>query len=503
MHLRTALLVGFVGGCAPAPRSGLPGREAPVEVGHRPEPTPPEPTPSMTPGTVAPPGDGKARSEDLEDVAITWVGGDGARAGSSAGGVQDVNGDGLDDFASGSYYEGVSLVLGKDDPDRIGVAVPDARILQAAGEESEVVVAPAGDVDGDGFHDLVLGVPGSTAGGDRSGEIRLLLGTSSVDGLAWEGTRWLETGPEYGRAGESLAGLGDVNGDGYGDFMAQSSGERALVFLGAPTPEGVAAPLQVDDEREQDFYALVVSSAGDFDGDGLDDAIIGVPDAIEATGEAYLFLGTSQPSDRTLASADASFTGKNVGYYLAEYCCYGHGDGVGEVIAGGGDVNGDGLGDLLLSADTYAWTEDGPRVYLLLGRENPSSLVLSSAEATFTGPDPDLGTGLSAGIAGDLDGDGMDDLLIGSRLHADHGGRTSVFFGSTDIGGSSIDGAGRSIYSETAPRVLSTAGDPNHDGLADFLVGEPSAGGSTTEDPTGSVSLVLGVVVGGNPQAGQ
>jgi hypothetical protein len=184
-----------------------------------------------------------------------------------------------------------------------------------------------------------------------------------------------------------------------------------------------AADLSFVGENASDNSGRSVASAGDVDGDGLSDLLIGAygnDDGGPEAGKSYLFLGSSIASGGTfdLSAADASFVGENGGSWQNP------GDHSGVSVASAGDVDGDGLSDLLIGA--YGNDEgdnNAGKSYLFLGSSIAAggTFDLSAADASFVGENADDYSGSSVASAGDVDGDGLSDLLIGAPYNADGG----------------------------------------------------------------------------------
>jgi hypothetical protein len=234
----------------------------------------------------------------------------------------------------------------------------------------------------------------------------------------------------YDRAGERLAMVGDVNGDGYDDFVvgarhASVTGNQAggaYLFLGRPAVDwGLGFDLSLADATfgsagYQDYTGRDVAGAGDVNGDGYDDFLVGAsgydaPSAVTQTGKVYLLLGRPAADwgkNFDLTNADASFVGE---------AAYDH---AGYALSSAGDVDGDGYDDFLVGA--YQNDESGEnagKVYLLLGRQDADwgqDLSLANADASFLGDAIFDETGISVAGVGDVNGDGLHDFLLGSSI---------------------------------------------------------------------------------------
>jgi hypothetical protein len=236
----------------------------------------------------------------------------GDQFGISVASAGDVNGDGYADLVVGAYWADpggrsdagtASVFLGSAS----GVAATPARVLEGAAwvDNFGYSVASAGDVNGDGYADLVVGAYWADPGGRRSaGTASVFLGSAS--GVAAMPARVLEGAAEEDQFGWSVASAGDVNGDGYADLVvgarnADPGGRRlagtASVFLGSAS--GVAAtPARVlEGAAEVDQFGWSVASAGDVNGDGYADLVVGAPgpffaDIVRA-GTASVYFGSA------------------------------------------------------------------------------------------------------------------------------------------------------------------------------------------------------------------
>lgn len=401
-----------------------------------------------------------------------------AQTGQSVSIVGDFNGDGYADVAIGApNYDGpagtdsgaVFLFLGSPAgwAGQLNLANSGAIRFDgvSAGDEAGFSVAGAGDVNNDGFADIVIGA--RTAG--VGGEAYLVLGHDTPTSISLGDpavTNYFAPADE--QAGWSVAGAGDFNGDGYddfligapGDFLLQT-GKAYLVFGGlAPFPGDLTlVALSLDGVALSSGTGFSVAGAGDVNADGYADILIGAPEANNGEGEAYLVLGEFAPSGGSLGSiADSVFTGG------ANYQ-------VGVKVAAAGDVNGDGFADILISAPGF--NNDRGRVSLVVGPPPAgiNSLIISPAfVGAFDGQQVQGGQGV-----GDLNGDGFDDFLF-QGLVPECGGCSAIF---TAYGGRVFNGG---ITDSLSPLTSLTVdfrgeisgGDVNGDGIADVIAGTPT-----------------------------
>ena len=446
--------------------------------------------------------------------------------------VGDVNGDGYDDFLIGAYNAldngAVYLILGRPGADwdqGFNLADADASFVgEAAGDNAGHGVAGAGDVNGDGYDDFLIGAYYHDASTTltNTGKAYVILGRPAADwgrgfNLANADASFVGEAAED-RAGYGLAGAGDVNDDGYDDFLVgaylnDENGDRAgkaYLFLGRQEADwGRNVSLANADasflgERKADWAGYSVAGVGDGNGDGYDDFLIGAygnDDGAFGGGAAYLILGRpaadwGQGFD--LAHADASFLGEASEDYG------------GSAVSGAGDVNSDGLDDFIIGAygndEAASWAG---QAYLILGRASAdwgTSFSLTNADASFRGAHIEDHAGSALSGAGDVNRDGYDDFLIGAygfeatEVLTDSGraylvsGRPSGWQMDTDLAdadtANDIFGFDGEVAGDEAGTALAGGGDVNGDGFADFLVGAPW--NDEHSDRAGKVYLMLG-----------
>ena len=312
-------------------------------------------------------------------------------------------------------------------------------------------VAPAGDVDADGYGDFIVGAAGHDGAGIEAGAAFVYSGRTGAQLLSWMGQ---QPGEELG---DAVDAAGDVNGDGHGDVIVGAyrhdgvglNSGRARVFSGADGSE----LLVVDGTGVDDEFGIGVAGVGDLDGDSRGDVAVGAHHDDDN--------GFNSGSVRVVSGA----TGGQLFLFLGDEMQ----DDLGHVLTGLGDITGDGVPDLL--AGLHDTPDPGQaRVY-----SGASGAVLYN----FVGSTSDDFYGHAVAGPGDVTGDGVPDMLIGASLDdtsASNAGRAWLRSGATgaivfDWEGDAVDdGFGASV---------SGAGDWNGDGVIDVLVGIPGA------DPAG------------------
>jgi hypothetical protein len=341
-------------------------------------------------------------------------------------------------------------------------------------------VTSAGDVNGDGYSDLIVAGPGATpAGVSLSGQAYLYLGGPNV----FTGTPPITTqmpavslNPtgqflRFAVASEDRAvgAAGDVDGDGYGDVIVGCD-NKALVFSGSTTGLDPMRHYNLQESvNNNDGFGQAVASAGDIDGDGFGDVMVGAPATFDGTkqGTVHVFLGSSTGPPATFSAKmdGADGAGTAFGYAIAA-----------------GDFNGDGYSDVAVgvpfagaSGNRYGYT------YIFYSKSNGGMQALDASLANATkifGPIAASETNAQFGkalAAGDFNSDGKTDLFVGAPFSNSLAGKMYFYPGSipspspTPVPSPTPWAGGNS--GEIFSCSLANAGDINGDGFVDLLVG--------------------------------
>lgn len=391
--------------------------------------------------------------------------------GQDVAGGGDVNGDGYADiligapnYANGQNSEGrVSLFFGS--ASGVSASNPWQVESNAANASLGYAVAMAGDLNGDNYADLVVGAPRYTNGEIREGQVRVYYGSSSGPGTTAD---WVvESDTAYARLGSSISSAGDVNGDGWDDIVAgapgYSNGEseegRVYVYYGSATGITGNNPWMIESDTTGAWLGEVVGQAGDVNGDGYDDIILGMPNynnGGQYLGRVLVYHGAAAGLG---TAANWSVQSDHAG------------DRQGTAVSGVGDVNGDGYDDVILSAPHY---NDTGRALGYLG--SPSGL---SSVADWTAESDQSGArlGITVSTAGDVNGDNYADVIVGASGYDTgdiNAGKVFVYHGAA--AGLSltpnwmVGGDQRNAFFGAA---VANAGDVNGDGYSEVIVGAP------------------------------
>lgn len=454
--------------------------------------------------------------------------------GTSVSNIGDINNDGIDDVVIGAplanatngLSSGKSYVIfgnqnGFNIPQNINEldGTNGFTLIGNVDSASGSSVSAAGDFNGDGIQDLLIGAPYAAPNGEKSGKSYVIFGRS--DGFT--GTVELENlgnngvtliGPNAGeQVGFAVSEAGDINGDGIGDVIIGATNNTELpdngkvyVVFGNQNYSSTANlnlanlngsnGFSITGLNAGDKLGYSVSSAGDINGDGFKDLIFGAPFADangSNSGQVYVIYGTQNgfPGNFDLNNLNGS-NGFTINGINA-------GDNLGFSVSDGGDINGDGVADFIIGARDVAANGNpfAGAAYVVFGNRNGfgNNLNLSTLNGSngfvINGVASEDNAGISVSKAGDFNRDGFGDLIIGatgSDANGDLSGQSYVVFGKNNFNPalnlSQLDGNnGFAINGAAAGDIsglsVSTAGDLNGDGNVELIVGAPWA------DPNG------------------
>jgi len=459
---------------------------------------------------------------------------------SSAG---DVNGDGLNDLIIGSPANMLKslkgktyVVFGRTNGTPINLSDIDAQFGVGGfvingennGDGNGRSISSAGDVNGDGFDDLIIGSWLAKSGKkEYSGKTYVVYGKGDTKAInladvasPYDTGGFVINGEDsHDYSGNAVSSAGDVNGDGFADLIISAQGSKvaagkAFVVFGGDRIFTATDLSDIGNEIGTDGFTISgvsvvdggtitsVSSAGDVNGDGLDDLIVGTPSAStvngEQVGKSYVVFG--KKSNTTINLLDVALS-SNIG--TGGFVINGEtsNDYSGHSVSSAGDVNGDGLDDLIIGAPNIEQNGATGRAYVVFGKKSGAAINLSDISAAtsasaagfvINGKNNNDNSGISVSSAGDVNGDGLDDLIVGANKANPDGrpnaGKTFVVFGKTsgtavnlsDISLASGIGTGGFVINgehagDNSGISVSSAGDINGDGLDDLIVGANKA----------------------------
>ncbi|HET6202005.1 MAG TPA: VCBS repeat-containing protein [Planctomycetota bacterium] len=406
--------------------------------------------PGLVLGLLAPVGRGQGY---VVWQALGGPPGSGFPIGASVAGVGDQNGDGIPDLLvgapSGILGTGVVRVLSGASGTTLLVAGSPA-----VGGWFGYSVAAAGDLDGDGKSDLLVGSPGFGAWPTPAGpgSVRVLSGTSGSVLLTVAG---VSSGDAFGT---SVAAAGDANGDGTADFLVGAPQGFGFTTAGAGYVTVVSGsggtPLMTSSGASAgDEFGFSVCGLGDVDGDGTPDFAAGAP-----------MLPPVLPGPAGYVRVISGATGGTIVSLTGV-----PNDRFGFSVAGGGDLNGDGVGDLLVGSP-QVWDFGSGVGYVQAFTAATGSLLFTASG----NPLSEDAFGFSIAFAGDLDGDGFDEAIVGAPFLTDYvphpPGYARVLSGPTGTTLATLETAGSSLATGAS---VAAAGDLNGDGIMDLAVGQP------------------------------
>ncbi|MBU1099556.1 MAG: FG-GAP repeat protein [Bacteroidetes bacterium] len=374
--------------------------------------------------------------------------------GKSVSSAGDVNNDGFDDFIVGApaynSKEGRAYIY-------LGGSILNSGVdltLSAEGffDEFGTSVSSAGDVNNDGYDDVIVGAPGYE---NNKGRAYIYFG-SSQGSLNADPDIILTGEYQWEFLGYSVSGAGDVNNDGYDDVIVGAYGNTlkgtAYIYFGGSSMNSIA-DVKMTGLSDYEKFGYSVSSAGDVNNDGYSDVIVGAPGYSSNTGRAYIFLGASGTSMNNAAAL--TMTGENTGNEF------------GNSVSSAGFVNNDNYSDFIIGAAKYESAKG--RAYIYMGGASLNNI----ADVVITGDNANDNFGSQVSSAGDLNNDGFTDIIIGAESNNFETGFAKIYYGATGVTMDNIsDGTltGENTYDKFSVSV-SSAGDLNNDGFDDIIVG--------------------------------
>ncbi len=385
----------------------------------------------------------------------------------------DVNGDDFSDvivgawrYDNGQVDEGRAFVFLGSATGLGAVAAWTAESNQSTAEFG-TTVATAGDVNGDGYSDVIVGADRATGGQTDEGRAYLYLGSST--GLATSAAWTREIDEAGARFGRSVSTAGDVNRDGYADVIVGAFGStngenaegRAFVYLGSASGLETSAAWSAESNQALAFFGISVATAGDVDGDGCSDVLVGAyqfDDGEMDEGGAFLYRGLAQaPAAVALWTSESNQSNGNHGF----------------AVSSAGDVNGDGYGDVIVGSPTYdgGATDEGRALVYLGSATGPAVSAAWIVEGGLTGAD----FGRSVAAAGDVNGDGYGDVIVGASAYTFPEvaeGRACVYAGSAaGLSTTPLWAVEGNLANARFGLFVRSAGDVNGDGYGDIAVG--------------------------------
>jgi len=388
--------------------------------------------------------------------------------------ADEVCDNGVDDNCDGSAND--CAMTGAVSLAQADVAITGAGEGDWAGRSFDL----SGDINGDGALDLVVGARHHLAGPAQNGAAFVLLGPfEGARSMAESDATWLGVS-DMAEAGDAVANGCDLSGDGLADLivgarstdlLGRSAGAAYVMFAAGSGEQSLSdASVRIHPTADNQRLGEDVGCAGDVDGDGAADLVITAPGATNgdgaSSGMAYLFHGPLAEGQLDSSQADVTLVGIEDGDYLGRW------------VEGGNDIDGDGLDDLVITSfKAGAASSAAGEVYTLLAPFD-GELDLADADGILSGEHPADWVGTRAAVAGDIDGDGLLDLIVGADGHdegGDNAGAAYLVLGPPagvqpihQAATATITGEAREDYTGL---TVAAAGDLDRDGRDDFAVG--------------------------------
>ena len=407
----------------------------------------------------------------MDTVADVTMTGEGINNnfGYSVGLAGDLNQDGYSDLLIGAYgygsntgraYYFTNTMSGED--------LIDLTITgESANSNLGTSISSAGDVNGDGYSDFIIGASGYSS---SKGRVYIFYGGISIDNIA----DVIFTGQTVGsKFGISVSGAGDVNGDGYSDVVIGASGfntntGKAYIYYGGSSMDTIP-DVTINGSALNDNFGISVSGAGDINGDGYSDVLIGADGAFMNYGEIKLFYGSTSMDNIPDYSNGGSTNSK-----------------LGHSVSAAGDLNGDGYSDFIAGA--YGYNSSTGIAYIFYG----GAVFPGNVNLTLSGENTNNNFGYSVSSAGDVNGDGYSDIIIGAYQYNVSQGKAYIYYGGIIMDNS----ADVILYSEFSNNYfgysVSNAGDVNNDGYSDVIVGAPLYNGNGISNAVGKSYIYFG-----------